>query len=167
MLQVLYTAVTFVLHVGVCTGQRHGAFSISLNERCSYPGSFFIISISEISASFCSVILCRFRSIHPYATHGTLHALQKASHICHLWHNISQFITTYNSVRGLESSNARVHIMGRKMVISAEKGLKTISYIAIKYSNVSSKVGEVKFSRIFHALSESKSHIFCNNRGVV
>ncbi|MCP9257556.1 N-acylethanolamine-hydrolyzing acid amidase [Dirofilaria immitis] len=47
---ILYTAVTFVLHVGLCTGQKHGAFSISLNER--YSGAYIDTILMEFYTQF-------------------------------------------------------------------------------------------------------------------
>uniref|UniRef100_A0A915PUX7 N-acylethanolamine-hydrolyzing acid amidase n=1 Tax=Setaria digitata TaxID=48799 RepID=A0A915PUX7_9BILA len=65
---IIYTAVTFVLQVGLCTGQRPGAFSISLNERLTFvlqvglctgqrPGAFSISLNERFSGSYIDTIL--------------------------------------------------------------------------------------------------------------
>ncbi|KAL4003722.1 beta subunit of N-acylethanolamine-hydrolyzing acid amidase family protein [Acanthocheilonema viteae] len=47
---ILYTAVTFALNVGIYTGQRHGSFSISINER--YSGSYIDTLLMEFYTRF-------------------------------------------------------------------------------------------------------------------
>uniref|UniRef100_A0A0R3RH62 N-acylethanolamine-hydrolyzing acid amidase n=1 Tax=Elaeophora elaphi TaxID=1147741 RepID=A0A0R3RH62_9BILA len=48
--KILYTAVTFALSVGIYTGQRHGSFSISINER--FSGSYLDTILMEFYTHF-------------------------------------------------------------------------------------------------------------------
>ncbi|CAG9540251.1 unnamed protein product [Cercopithifilaria johnstoni] len=47
---ILYTAVTFALNVGIYTGQKHGLFSISVNER--FSGSYIDTVLMEFYTQF-------------------------------------------------------------------------------------------------------------------
>ncbi|VDN89932.1 unnamed protein product [Brugia pahangi] len=51
---VLYTAVTFALSVGIYTGQRHGSFSISVNER--YSGAYIDTILMEFYTHFTKLV---------------------------------------------------------------------------------------------------------------
>ncbi|VDO64733.1 unnamed protein product [Onchocerca flexuosa] len=59
---ILYTAVTFVLQVGLCTGQRHGSFSISLNER--YSGAYIDTILMELYTRFKTLVTFTIRKIY-------------------------------------------------------------------------------------------------------
>lgn len=48
--KIIFTAVTFVLNIGIFTGQRHGSFSISLNER--YSGAYIDTILMELYTHF-------------------------------------------------------------------------------------------------------------------
>ncbi|VDK83628.1 unnamed protein product [Onchocerca ochengi] len=59
---ILYTAVTFVLQVGLCTGQRHGSFSVSLNER--FSGAYIDTILMELYTQFKTPVTFTIRKIY-------------------------------------------------------------------------------------------------------
>ncbi|EFO19901.2 hypothetical protein LOAG_08591 [Loa loa] len=56
---ILYTAVTFALNVGIYTGQKHGSFSISINER--YSGAYIDTILMELYTHFKKLVTLTIR----------------------------------------------------------------------------------------------------------